>query len=145
MRLTPFTADDIEACLDLFIAVFNRPPWNDTWTTETARDNLEDAFGIPGASGLVARESSEVIGFVLGHREVQSDDVLFYVKELCVSLEYQGRGVGRQLLIRLEEELKRQNVAGIYLLTFADSARMFYEKLGFRVNNRNIVMNKNLS
>ena len=117
LELSPFIAEDIEACLDLFISVFNRPPWHDKWTTQTARANLKDDFAIPGAFGLVARLNGRVAGFTLGHREVQSDDVLFYVKEMCVALEHQGQGIGKQILRRLEGELKEQQGAvGIYLV-----------------------------
>ena len=145
LELSPFAAEDIERCLDLFISVFNRPPWHDKWTTQTARANLEDASGIPGAFGLVARSQAKVIGFVLGHREIQDVTMNFYIKELCVSPEYQGQGVGKQILRRLEAELKERGVDGIYLLTARGSpAEAFYKRLGFHYEET-VVMGKGLS
>ena len=124
----------------------NRPPWNDNWTTETAHINLEDAFGIPGAFGLVARSKAEIIGFVLGHREIQDVTMNFYIKELCVSPKYQGQGIGKQIVSRLEAELKERGVDGIYLLTAKDSpAEAFYKRLGFHIGKKMIVMSRELS
>ncbi|WP_081430722.1 MULTISPECIES: GNAT family N-acetyltransferase [Anoxybacillaceae] len=69
----------------------------------------------------------------------------FYLAELCINNEIQGKGYGSKLLQFLEEELQKKNVKSIYLLTSNGGlAKNFYRKNGYIVNNNRIVMKKNL-
>jgi aminoglycoside 6'-N-acetyltransferase I len=37
----------LEPCIELNINVFNRDPWNETWTYQTAKERLTDLLHTP--------------------------------------------------------------------------------------------------
>lgn len=102
----PFADEHLDAAADLYVAVFNAPPWDDAWTREAARRRLGDALATPGSLGL-ALLGDGLLGFALGHREPWYDGEHYYLKELCVRADRRRRGLGARLLRHLEGELRR--------------------------------------
>jgi aminoglycoside 6'-N-acetyltransferase I len=97
--------------------------------------NLRDFFG----------KNETPIGFIAGNSKKTYQGITFYLAELCINNEIQGKGYGFKLLQFLEEELQKKNVKSIYLLTSNGGlAENFYRKNGYVVNNNRIVMKKNL-
>ena len=67
-------------------------------------------------------------------KAVLTADILWdwiYVKDLWVSTELRGDGVGSELLKRAEEFGKSQNLQGVWLWTQTWQAEGFYRKLGY--------------
>lgn len=78
---------------------------------------------------FVAKENDKLMGVVVGHsyyREV-------HITDLIVMEEYRSRGVGSELIRRVEEEFRGQRFENINLTTYAFQAPGFYKKLGFEV------------
>jgi predicted GNAT family N-acyltransferase len=78
---------------------------------------------------LVALEAERIRGCVLFHPESPSDGRLF---QMAVEPALQGTGLGRQLVVHLEAELRRRRFARVHLHARATVQR-FYEKLGYAV------------
>ncbi|HLL54443.1 MAG TPA: GNAT family N-acetyltransferase [Myxococcaceae bacterium] len=78
---------------------------------------------------LVAVEGGEVRGCVLFHPEDERSGRLF---QMAVRPELQGKGVGRMLVRRLEEELSRRGFTHVHLHARAQVVP-FYERLGYEV------------
>lgn len=55
----------------------------------------------------------------------------FFLAHLWVSDQLRGKGVGRQLMERIEAEAKARNCDHLWLDTFSFQAAGFYEKLGY--------------
>jgi len=70
---------DLDKCAALFVSVFNRPPWCDQWTVESARGRLSDIAQSPGFVGLVAVSQGELMGFAAGCCEQRFDGQHFYL------------------------------------------------------------------
>lgn len=69
----------------------------------------------------------------------------FDLSEMCVSAEYQGQGVGKGLLGRLEADLKAQGVGKVYLLTAREgAAEAFYHACGFYTSEKMVMLGKYL-
>jgi len=56
-----------------------------------------------------------------------------FVELLFVPEELRGRKLGRDLMMKAEEEARRRSCVGVFLDTFEFQARGFYEKLGYAV------------
>lgn len=135
--------EDLVACLDLFVMVFNAAPWNETWEVETVRQRLEDYYHTPGSYGLLVENQEKPIGFALGCIERWDKAPYFYLKEMCVAPEHQRSGVGTSLMNALQTDLKNQGIGKLYLHTARDTlAQSFYEKQGFSASDRMIMMSK---
>ena len=123
--------------------VFSGEPWDEAWTPDTARTYLQDLWNTPRASGVVAYAGGNVIGFALGHAEQRDSGRHFYLSEMCVLNEYQGKGVGKGLLGALEANLKTQGVGKLYLLTArGGAAEAFYQACGFYTSEKMVMLGK---
>ncbi len=69
MRIQVCARQYLAPCVELFLAVFNSPPWNEAWPASAAARRLEDLFNTPGFFGVIVVNKEEVIGFALGHVE----------------------------------------------------------------------------
>jgi ribosomal protein S18 acetylase RimI-like enzyme len=84
-------------------------------------------FGLPAVIRLTRRLS--VYGDL-----VESEDDEFYLGNLAVLPEFQGRGVGASLLDRADELARSAGLAKCSLIvTFDNRARRLYERSGYRI------------
>lgn len=91
---------------------------------------------------VVAEDEGKVVGYLLATKNV--DPVLkrnnFWIDYVCVDSNCRGKGIGRQLLTKIEEIAKEEN--GYYLqLTssrFRTHARKLYMDFGFEMRESDI-------
>src|SRR3712207_8944760 len=60
---TLFRSWQVTPCTELFLTVFNSPPWNEAWPASAATKRLADLFNTPGFYGVIAVEDHEAAGF----------------------------------------------------------------------------------
>jgi aminoglycoside 6'-N-acetyltransferase I len=139
-RIDALTEDYLDECANLLVFAFNREPWNESWTFETAKEELRWTLSVPGYEGFVSR-GEEISRLATGYCEQEGNRRVFCLRTLCVRPDLQGKGVGSSLLRHLEETLKELNVAGIYLLTRkGGQAEAFYRNNGYEVSSEDVVM-----
>jgi aminoglycoside 6'-N-acetyltransferase I len=145
-RFWPIEEKDIQGCAEVFVTVFGNPPWNENWDIADAKARLEEIYHTPGFHGIFVASDYETLGFAMGHTEQwRRGKKHFYLQEICVRTEHQRRQVGTNLIRVLCQDLMAMDVEAIYLLTArVGPAQAFYEKLGFDVNPRMIMMGKYL-
>ena len=124
--------ENILECSKLYLKVFNAKPWNDKWTIETAFKRLNDIYTTPNFEGFLYIEEDEIKGAVLGNYEQFYDGIHYNLKEMFISNELQGTGIGSKILNKLEERLKDLSVTTIILFTSkGNKTSNFYLKNGF--------------
>ncbi|MBX9967601.1 GNAT family N-acetyltransferase [Priestia aryabhattai] len=142
-KVVPFTAENMQQCIDLYLDVFTRKPWNEQWTEESAKERLTDLLNTPKFIGYLFYDQGDLIGMIAGHAKKSYSGMTFYVAELCVSASVQGKGYGSAILSRFENELQRHDINSLYLLTATGgAAQAFYEKNGYAVNDQRVVLKK---
>ncbi len=96
-------------------------------------DRHSQAFGKSFRSEAVVFEAHEE-GIYLGGLSARfSPDLKWvFVELLAVAEEGRGKGIGRQLMARLEEKAGSRGMEGIWLDTSSFQAPDFYERLGYR-------------
>lgn len=77
-------------------------------------------------------EGGEVIACALG---VRHGPDAFQIRQMAVSSEWQGKGVGASLLKCAEEWIKEQHGATLAWLNARHYAVAFYEKCGYRITS----------
>ncbi|EKV00431.1 Acetyltransferase (GNAT) family [Leptolyngbya sp. PCC 7375] len=143
MNLQPIEDFHLEECAALFAAVFNSPPWNETWSQEIALGRLQDCYSTPGSYGIVAIAKDRILGFAIGHTETWCEGKHFFLKEMCIQSTQQRSGIGTKIIDMLDQQLRSQDVSIIYLLTMRDSpAAAFYEQCGFACHSKMMMMIK---
>ena len=140
-----FAPSDLDACVELFVSTFARPPWNETWDPHVVAARLEQIIRTPRSFGAVIQVDGAIAGFALGISEPWHEGAHFYLKEMCVTQTRQRQGLGTRLLDYLVGELHRQDVRRIYLLTArGDMSEAFYSKAGFYTSPKMILMARRL-
>ena len=129
--ISEMNTEYISDCAELYVDVFNAEPWNDKWTYETAYKRINDIFISPNFTGVLFIEN-QIRGAILGHREQWYKGLHFYLREIFVINELQGKGIGSVMLRALEDHLRGLDVNTIYLLTSkGNKTYEFYHKNGF--------------
>ncbi len=78
---------------------------------------------------FVAKEDDTLLGVVVGHSYYKE----VHVTDLIVREEYRGKGVGSELIKRVEKEFSGQRYENINLTTYVFQAPEFYKSLGFEI------------
>lgn len=131
MKLRRIDKTDLKSCAQLYAAVFSSAPWSEAWDEATALTRLLHFYESSGFIGVLA-ERDGVVGFALGNTEPFYFGTLFYLREMCVSNSLQCQGIGSRVYGALEEQLKLNQVKGVYLATErAIPAAQFYLGKGF--------------
>jgi GNAT superfamily N-acetyltransferase len=131
----------IPRCADLFAAVFNGPPWNESWTIESASQRLAEIAGTPGFAGVALVAGDTVTGVSLGQAERWHTGRVFCLREMFVRPGLQRQGRGSRLLAALGERIP--DAAGHYLITDRGSpAQAFYEKHGYAEARGRVMMTR---
>jgi GNAT superfamily N-acetyltransferase len=95
----------------------------DVISVEQHRDYVEQ-----GLSWL-ALAADRPVGFLLA----EAHPLSLFIVELSVDLDWQGKGIGRQLIACAAEHARKKGLTSLTLTTFRDVPwnAPFYEKLGF--------------
>ena len=114
--------DMLDELTELFIDTFNAPPWNDMWSTETARKRLRDIIRMPNFFGAAEYRDDRLAGLIMGHGEYSYDGMHFQILEFCVANDMKGQGIGGEMLKEFIDHLDRKGVTSVYLLTMRGAA-----------------------
>jgi ribosomal-protein-alanine N-acetyltransferase len=112
------------------IVAVERIAFNDPWDERTLRESL--AF-YP-ETFFVAKDNGEIAGFVAGGVEDTGEEVYGHIMNLAVAPDYRRRGVGQQLIRRLEQEYAILGASGVQLEVRVGNigAQEFYHRLGYQ-------------
>lgn len=126
---------------EIYSKAFKGEPWNDNWSIEDATIHVKELLESKQSYGLEYVKDGKVIGFILGTSMLFSYGRTFEINDLAVDPDYQNKGIGKQLLERMIEDIKAQGIVGIHLITSAHGVLPeFYEKYGFRKESEVMLM-----
>lgn len=134
MNIVKLSREHIEECTDLFIDVFTRPPWNDTYDSraqvvEFFQNCMDNNYFV--GYGLYAQ--NRLIAISLGSKKPWINGMEYYIDQFCVSPGWQGKGIGSRFLKQIETEIHAENMNAILLHTEKGfPAEKFYLKNGFQ-------------
>ncbi|MFC6464562.1 GNAT family N-acetyltransferase [Marinilactibacillus sp. GCM10026970] len=145
MEYRVLTEKDLTQCALLFMDVFNKAPWNDDWSLEQATNYVQDIFNTPGFKGVGYFQNETCQGALLGNTKQWYSGKEFFIQEMFIGLEKQGKGIGKMLMTVLMNLLKEENIEEVALLTDRGiDAEYFYKKVGFNEIERLVFLAKSV-
>jgi [ribosomal protein S18]-alanine N-acetyltransferase len=116
-------ATDIGRIMPVMHAAFDAE-FGEAWTAAQCASALK----MPGAWLTLALVDTDVAGFALARRAFDETELLL----LAVDPAYQGRGVGRTLVERVQTVVQRLGGGAMFVeVRASNGARQFYDRLGF--------------
>lgn len=144
-KISAIEEKDLRTCAEIYADVFNSEPWNDNWSIETAYNRLRDIYVSPKFIGVMYTNNGVIKGAAFGNCEQWYEGMHLNVKEMFVSSELQGQGIGTLLLNEIESEAKKTDVRTIILFTEKNcKTDDFYKKNGFSELDFMSMLEKNI-
>ncbi len=145
-KIVPLTMDHLDRYARIYAEAFSGEPWNDTWKVSDARIHVKELMESPQAYGLEYASDGKTAGFILGTSMLFHYGRTFEINDLAVDPVFQKRGIGSLLVEQCIEDLKKQGIVGLHLITAGEGILpAFYEKYGFKLEHEVILMGRELS
>lgn len=95
VELRELNIKDIDMIKNFFRAVFTQEPWNDDWSDEEQlHAYIMDLAGNRNSLTLGLFENDNMVGLSMGHVRHWYKGTEYYIDELCIKREEQGKGFG---------------------------------------------------
>lgn len=129
---------DLNGASEVFKIESSKPPYKQKWTVKTAEAKLSKFLK---EEFFVAIDNKKVIGFITAALSSEGS----YIDEFWISKKYQGKGIGRKLIERVEETCKKKGSKKIMVLvTPTADAFHAYKKFGYGVREKLVYIEKEL-
>jgi GNAT superfamily N-acetyltransferase len=144
IEVKDLTKDMIDECVDLYMDVFSREPWNDVFESrEQVIPYFTNSLANNYYLGYVAMKDGKIIGLCVGMKKPWLAGLEYYIDEFCVHMDLQGQGIGSYFLKEVETRAKEEGVNGFLLNTSKNyDAFQFYEKNGYSPIGDLVVLGK---
>ncbi len=133
IRFSQLTPESFEQIKCFFRDVFTKEPWNDDWSDDGQLSMYITELICSGNSltfGLF--DGEDLVGLSMGHIKHWYSGTEYYIEELCIATERQGKGLGTQFVESIEKALREMEIDHIFLQTGRQMpAYRFYLRNGF--------------
>lgn len=134
-RIRRARADDLAAMVALLKSLFALES-DFTFAEEKQKRGLELLLSAENALLLVAEVENKVVGMVSGQLTISTAEggYALLLEDLVIESGCRGRGIGRRLVVELENWARAQGVSRLQLLADCDNlpALDFYQHLGWQ-------------
>ena len=125
---SPITQDEWESYYRLRFTIL-RAPWNQPLGSEVLDDEME-------AIHAMVIENDQIIGVARMH---QSGENQGQVRCVAVAAEAQGKGIGKAVMLHLEEKAKEMGMQEI-VLEARENAVPFYKSIGYVIEKESYLL-----
>ena len=127
--------------------LFQRDDFHDLYAIEEVcfqpperftRRYMRQLIASPDAATWIAEQTDRMAGFAIIEWSVQITGILAYIATIEVLPEYRGRGIGAELLRRLEGSANAERAIEVWLHVDIENlaAIKLYERTGYSVSGR---------
>lgn len=122
---------DLAQVAKIFREEFRKSPYNEKWDAHAAKRKIREYFD--NHKMLVALTAGTILGFVVFDFDFFLAKKVGCIKEIVVSAQYQGKGLGRILLAKAEGKLRKGGAKFVYFVAKTNAkAFKIYVKAGYK-------------
>lgn len=118
---------------ELYKNAFMGDPWNDDWSDRAQLENyIKDVAAYFKGLNYGLLIDGKLAAVSLGSVRHWWEGTNYNIEEFCVDPTIQGKGIGSHFMSLIEDEIRKQGLAGIFLQTDMDKpSYRFYKKNGY--------------
>lgn len=146
MEIKELNITYIENIKAVILDTFSREPWNDDWSDkEQFHSYILDLIGNPNSLSLGLYENGELIGVSLGRIKHWYTGNEYWIDDLAILPQTQGRGCGSKFIDLIEDYIRAKDFVGIVLFTEREiPAYHLYIKKGFEEKRERVFFEKKI-
>ena len=112
------------------IVAIEKEAFADPWDAEV----FTEALSYYPTTYLVAEVEGTIAGFIIGALEDTGENIYGHICNFAVAAPFRSRGIGRQLVLRLENQFALERATGAQLEVRESNApaQRFYRRLGYQ-------------
>ena len=132
MKIRKAKKSDLRQIAEIYRTAYSEKPYNEKWSAKNAKTRILSCF--KNCSLLVVEDKKEgIVGFSVYFVYNWEKGKTGYIDDLVVKKGFRGKGIGKELMGRVEEELKKKKVKEICLESNPKS-RVFsyYKRKGYK-------------
>lgn len=142
MIFKEMTIKDLNMVASFYISYYNENEGG-SWTYEKVYKRIRQVFLIDDSYCLLQYDNKDLVGFLIGYIKEYDDLRSYFLEEIVISKNYQGKGYGSSLIKELEDRLVDKDVSLIELISVNDDKHhKFYRNLSFGQSTNLIMMSK---
>ena len=131
--------EDIQKVIPLYMDYYNGQEGG-CWTEQTTYKRIHQVWSREDSHCLLLELKGQPVGFAMGYMEQYDDLVAYDLVEIVIAAEHQKKGLGTQLMLELERQVKAAGAAMIQLEAVNDEMHeRFYGKMQYG-NASNLVL-----
>jgi ribosomal protein S18 acetylase RimI-like enzyme len=137
------TRKDLREIAEIYRVESAKPPYNKETTCKKALEGIKEDFKVNDIYVVIINKL--IVGFIMVKIDPGIKNQL-WINELWILKEYQGQGIGKKLMVEIEEIYKKKSIKIFELVAHTKNggALDFYKKLGYHIDNSMIYMRKRL-
>ena len=134
--------EDLKDIINIFMIEGKKHPYLHKFTKKKLIETFMPA--LKKKEMWVAEIGGKIIGFVWGGFSSVSKKIV-YIDDLWILSDFQGKGIGKELMAVVEKYYKKKGVNKIRLTSYTESKAFgFYKKLNYRPSRNLVLLEKNI-
>jgi len=135
------TRRDLNEISSLFLQESTKKPYNQKWNRKTAMDKIKEFFEC--CDIWLVEDTGSIVGFITLRISLWDKGKEATINEFWLKPSYQGRGLGKKLLLFAEKESKKRGTKTFFLVSNKKSKAFgFYKKMGYNECKDLVLMEK---
>ena len=132
---------DLDGAAEVFRKAFSCEPWNESWSRDLCVRRIGELMSAPQSVGYVCEKDGKIKAVLSGRILTYLHGAEYVIDEFCVDPDIQRSGTGSEMLEYAREELSREGVIAMALMTARGyPSERFYIKNGFTANEGMVFM-----
>ena len=141
MKFRLMNEEDINSVIPLYIEYYNKE--DGEWTEKTVSQRIHQVLTREDSLCLICEEENGIVGFAMGYFEQFDDGFIYVLVEIVIASEFQNKGIGTELMKKLENTVKEKGALNIQLEAVNDEFHEhFYGKLGYNTVSNLVLKTK---
>lgn len=132
MKIRKAKKPDTNQISEIYKTAYSEKPYNEKWNYKNAKARILDC--LKNSNILIIEDKKKnIMGFVIYDTFKWEKGKTGYIDDLVIKKELRGKGLGKTLMKKAEERLKKKKVKEIWLQSNPKSRVFnFYKKKGYK-------------